>query len=69
MNDLIDQIFGDPYIMVTCNGGECLHYSQVPGYVVCYSLACSHPFLNDISSHLRNPAHLFGLHSALLVLV
>ena len=36
MNDLIDQIFGDPYITVTCNGGECLHYSQVPGYVVCY---------------------------------
>jgi ABC-type multidrug transport system ATPase subunit len=33
MNDLIDQIFGDPYISVSCNGGECLHYSQVPGYV------------------------------------
>ena len=34
MNDLIDQIFGDAYISVTCDGGECLHYSQVPGYVV-----------------------------------
>ena len=34
MNDLINQIFGDAYISVTCNGGECLHYSQVPGYVV-----------------------------------
>jgi hypothetical protein len=33
MNDLIDQIFGDPYITLQCEGGECLHYSQVPGYV------------------------------------
>jgi hypothetical protein len=35
MNDLIDQIFGDAYISLQCQGGECLHYSQVPGYVVC----------------------------------
>lgn len=34
MNDLIDSIFGDRYITLTCEGGECLHYSQVPGYVV-----------------------------------
>lgn len=34
MNDLINQIFGDAYISVTCAGGECLHFSQVPGYVV-----------------------------------
>ncbi|KAF8910449.1 hypothetical protein CPB84DRAFT_1763710 [Gymnopilus junonius] len=33
MNDLIDQMFGDPYITLMCEGGECLHYSQVPGYV------------------------------------
>ncbi|EDR02150.1 uncharacterized protein LACBIDRAFT_309799 [Laccaria bicolor S238N-H82] len=33
MNDLIDQIFGDAYITLRCEGGECLHYSQVPGYV------------------------------------
>ena len=34
MNDLIDQIFGDAYITLECEGGECLHYSQVPGYIV-----------------------------------
>lgn len=34
MNSLIDQIFGDAYISLKCDGGECLHYSQVPGYVV-----------------------------------
>jgi hypothetical protein len=34
MNDLINQIFGDAYISVRCDGGECLHFSQVPGYVV-----------------------------------
>ena len=35
MNDLIDQIFGDVYITLRREGGECLHFSQVPGYVVC----------------------------------
>lgn len=34
MNQLINDIFGDRYISLTCEGGECLHYSQVPGYVV-----------------------------------
>ena len=34
MNQLINDIFGDGYISLECQGGECLHYSQVPGYVV-----------------------------------
>ena len=34
MNQLINDIFGDQYISLTCGGGECLHYSQVPGYIV-----------------------------------
>ncbi|THH33239.1 hypothetical protein EUX98_g1004 [Antrodiella citrinella] len=33
MNELITTFFGDPYITLQCEGGECLHYSQVPGYV------------------------------------
>lgn len=33
MNDLIDSIFGDQYITLECKSGECLHYTQVPGYV------------------------------------
>ncbi|KJA19756.1 hypothetical protein HYPSUDRAFT_44037 [Hypholoma sublateritium FD-334 SS-4] len=33
MNVLIDQVFGDSFITLKCDGGECLHYSQVPGYV------------------------------------
>lgn len=33
MNQLINDIFGDGYISLECEGGECLHYSQVPGYV------------------------------------
>ncbi|KAG8905256.1 hypothetical protein FRB99_000371 [Tulasnella sp. 403] len=33
MNQLINDIFGDPFITLRCNGGECLHYTQVPGYV------------------------------------
>ncbi|KAJ7081875.1 hypothetical protein B0H15DRAFT_890062 [Mycena belliarum] len=32
MNELISDIFGDPYITLDCQGGECLHFSQVPGY-------------------------------------
>ena len=35
MNELITTIFGDSYITLECETGECLHYSQVPGYVVC----------------------------------
>lgn len=34
MNQLIIDIFGDGYISLTCEGGECLHYTQVPGYKV-----------------------------------
>lgn len=34
MNQLINDVFGDGYISISCEGGECLHYSQVPGYVV-----------------------------------
>ncbi|KAK7027255.1 FAD-dependent urate hydroxylase [Paramarasmius palmivorus] len=33
MNQLITDVFGDPYITLDCYGGECLHYSQVPGYI------------------------------------
>ncbi|KAJ3052739.1 hypothetical protein HK097_005770 [Rhizophlyctis rosea] len=33
MNVLISQFFGDPYIQLSCPyAGECLHFSQVPGY-------------------------------------
>ena len=32
MNDLISTIFGDPYITLVCESGECLHYSEIPGY-------------------------------------
>ena len=35
MNDLIDQIVGDTYVSLQCEEREYLHYSQVPGYVVC----------------------------------
>jgi hypothetical protein len=34
MNQLINDVFGDGYISLECEGGECLHISQVPGYVV-----------------------------------
>ena len=41
MNSLIETFFGDKYITLKCKGGECLHYSQVPGYVVSSSLTSS----------------------------
>lgn len=34
MNSLIEMFFGDSSIFLNCDSGECLHYSQVPGYVV-----------------------------------
>lgn len=32
MNDLISSVFGDSSISLTCSSGECVHFSQVPGY-------------------------------------
>lgn len=32
MNNLINDIFGDGFITLGCNAGECIHYSQVPGF-------------------------------------
>ncbi|KAF9164759.1 hypothetical protein DFQ26_001068 [Actinomortierella ambigua] len=32
MNDLIETMFGDPAIYLDCFSGECLHYTQVPGF-------------------------------------
>lgn len=32
MNQLITDIFGDSYITLGCQAGECLHYSMVPGF-------------------------------------
>lgn len=34
MNQLINDIFGDKSITLDCESGECLHYTQVPGYVI-----------------------------------
>lgn len=46
MNSLINDIFGDAYITLDCEGGECLHYSQVPGYRVrCFPFAFSILFM------------------------
>ncbi|ODV88931.1 hypothetical protein CANCADRAFT_131233 [Tortispora caseinolytica NRRL Y-17796] len=32
MNNLIKAVFGDSKITMHCNSGECLHYTEVPGY-------------------------------------
>ena len=32
MDDLISAVFGDDSIFLGCNGGECLHYTMVPGF-------------------------------------
>ncbi|KAF9428734.1 hypothetical protein BGZ94_001269 [Podila epigama] len=32
MNDLIMTMFGDPAIYLKCHSGECMHYTQVPGF-------------------------------------
>lgn len=32
MNDLIELVFGDPYITLECKSGECLHKSEIPGW-------------------------------------
>ena len=40
MNNLILSIFADAYISLPCKGTECLHYSQVSGYVVSAFVFC-----------------------------
>ncbi|KAF9196484.1 hypothetical protein BGZ50_000104 [Haplosporangium sp. Z 11] len=32
MNELILTMFGDPAIYLKCHSGECMHYTQVPGF-------------------------------------
>lgn len=32
MDDLILSVFGDDHIKLHCESGECLHYSEIPGY-------------------------------------
>ncbi|KAF7723744.1 hypothetical protein EC973_001720 [Apophysomyces ossiformis] len=32
MDEIISQIFGDDSIFLSCNSGECLHYTMVPGF-------------------------------------
>ncbi|PWN42701.1 hypothetical protein IE81DRAFT_119342 [Ceraceosorus guamensis] len=32
MSQLISDVFGDSAIFLSCDSGECVHYSQVPGY-------------------------------------
>ncbi|KAI5954232.1 ADP1 [Candida jiufengensis] len=32
MNDLIQSVFGDPFITLECKSGECVHKSEIPGY-------------------------------------
>lgn len=34
MNDLILTVFGDPYITLTCDSGECIHYTEIPGFEI-----------------------------------
>lgn len=34
MDQLINDIFGDESITLDCDSGECMHYTQVPGYEV-----------------------------------
>ncbi|CAG8558234.1 14293_t:CDS:10 [Cetraspora pellucida] len=33
MNDLILAVFGDEHITLDCDSGECLHYTEVPGFI------------------------------------
>lgn len=34
MDDLILSVFGDSFITLHCESGECIHYSEIPGYKI-----------------------------------
>lgn len=64
MNMLIETFFGDGYITLECDSGECLHYSQVPGYVVSLVSSRSVYFSNGpFRSLLPSPTTVDSLHS------
>ena len=44
MNELITDVFGDPYITLDCASGECLAESQVPGYTVSLCIVSTRRF-------------------------
>lgn len=54
MNALISDIFADPYITLDCSGGECLHYSQVPGYEVSLLRYSNSPSINPSARGRQN---------------
>ena len=45
MDHLINDIFGDESITLDCNSGECMHYTQVPGYEVSHNLTSDLQYL------------------------
>lgn len=63
MNQLINDVFGDGFISLICEGGECLYYTQVPGYKVnMFRIICcafSNTFLFFLSAH-RSQTVQFG---------
>jgi hypothetical protein len=57
MNGLINDIFGDKSITLDCESGECLHYTQVPGYQVSSFIreTCSSVWANPRSLQRPEP--------------
>jgi len=50
MDQLINDIFGDESITLDCNSGECMHYTQVPGYEVNGGRTLSSQFYLSVES-------------------
>lgn len=53
MNQLITDIFGDPYITLNCASGECMRRSEVPGFMVSKSSRLSTNSLLTLSPYLE----------------
>jgi hypothetical protein len=67
MNNLINDIFGDGYITLGCNAGECMHYPLVPGFVVRLGAGDMLRMSNTTCSDHQRPTAASWLPSALLL--
>jgi hypothetical protein len=53
MNKLIQNIFGDAFIGLDCQSGECLHYTQVPGFKASLDLLIIRSILHKVNVNIK----------------
>jgi len=61
MNSLILNVFGDPYITLDCESGECMHSSEIPGFSIPPKAGFTYSDMLKVFGALSGSVALFGL--------